>query len=333
MIDSSGFTAKPLTSLDATAVLANMDLHSPDYHERAMEEFLQVLQAQPDNVAALRGLGYGYLLKKDFPHAEEYFRKAVEHDSEDPRTLYYSALMIERQEGPGLGNDRQELEVIQKRLERAVALDPEFADAYRRLAFTYVSQGKADQALDTMAKAMTLNPRNLAYTLNMAQLYALNQKFDRAMALLRPLIKTGDPHFAAQATQMLARVERRATEASASSTPAGVRSTLTGEQELILQEARAPYAPQEDSVVAARRKDTGQASFLKGRLVTVDCLTKPAALLTVIVGDKTWRFYARDCTRVIVIGADNLSCDWTNRKVAKIIAKPGKQPGTLFRWN
>jgi len=328
LIDSSGFIAKPLTSLDATAVLANIDLHSPDYHDKAMEEFLEVLQAQPDNVAALRGLGYGYLQKKDFTHAEECFRKAVVHDSEDPRTLYYSALMIEMREGPGLGNDRQELEVIQKRLEKAVALDPEFADAYCRLAFTYVSQGKADQALNTMVKAVTLNPRSLAYTLNLAQLYALNQRFDRAMALLRPLIKTGDSGFAAQAAQMLAQVQR-ATGAPASGTPAGVRSTLTGEQELILRETRAPSAPEEDSVVAASRKDPGQASFLKGRLVTVDCWTKPAALLMVIVGDKTWRFYARDGTRVIVIGADNLSCDWANRKVAINYRQTGEATGDI----
>ncbi|MGH9544593.1 MAG: tetratricopeptide repeat protein [Terriglobales bacterium] len=328
LIDSSGFTAKPLTSLDATAVLANMDLYSPDYHDRAMEEFLQVLQAQPDNVAALRGLGYGYLLKKDFSHAEEYFRKAVMHDSHDPQTLYYSALMIEMQEGPGIGNDRQELEVIQKLLEKAVALDPEFADAYCRLAFTYVSQGKAEQALNTMVKAVTLNPRSLAYTLNLAQLYALNQRFDRAVALLRPLTKTGDPRFAAQAAQMLARVQRAAV-ASAAGTPAGVRSTLTGEQELILRETRAPSAPEKDSVVAASRKDPGQASFVKGRLLTVDCLTKPAALLTVIVGDKTWRFYARDGTRVIVIGADNLSCDWANRKVAINYRQTGDATGDI----
>ena len=329
LVDSSGFAAKPLTSLDVTAVLANMDLHSPDYHDKAMQELLEVLQAQPDNVAALRGLGYGYLLRKDFSHAEEYFSKAVVHDSEDPRTLYYSALMIEMQEGPGLGNDRQELEVIQKRLEKAVSLDPEFADAYCRLAFTYVSQGKADQALNTMEKAVTLNPRSLAYTLNLAQLYALNQRFDQAMALLRPLIKTGDAGFAAQAAQMLAQVQR-ATRAPASGTPTGVRSKLTGEQELILRESRAPSAPEEDSVVAASRKDPGQASFLNGRLVTVDCLTKPAALFTVIAGDKTWKFYARDGTRVIVIGADNLSCDWANRRVAINYRQTGEATGDII---
>jgi tetratricopeptide (TPR) repeat protein len=293
-----------------------------------MEEFLEVLKAQPDNMAALRGLGYGYLLKKDFPHAEEYFRKAVVHDPEDPRTLYYSALMIEMQQGPGLGNDRQELEAIQKRLEKAVALDPEFADAYCRLAFTYVSQGKADQALNTMTKAVTLNPRSLAYTLNLAQLYALNQRFDRAMELLRPLIRTGDSRFAAQAAQMLARAQR-ATGGPASGTPAGVRSTLTGEQDPILRLTLAPSAPEEDSGVAANRKDPGQASFLKGRLMTVDCLSKPAALLTVIVGDKTWRFYARDGTRVIVIGADNLSCDWANRKVAINYRQTGEATGDI----
>jgi hypothetical protein len=82
-------------------------------------------------------------------------------------------------------------------------------------------------------------------------------------------------------------------------------------------------------VVAASQKDTGQASFLKGRLVTVDCLTKPAALMTVIVGDKTWRFYARDGTRVIVIGADNFSCDWANRKVAINYRQTGDATGDI----
>ncbi len=328
LIESSRFAAKPLAPLDAKAVLADMHLHSPDYAGRAVGEFLEVLQAQPDNVAALRGLGYAYLLEKDFPHAGEYFRQAVEHDSEDPRTLYYSALMIEMQEGPGLGNDRQELEVIQKRLEKAVALDPEFADAYCRLAFTYVSQGKLEEALKMMVKAVTLKPRSLAYALNLAQLYAMNQRFDQALALLQPLTKTSDSRFAAQAAQMLARVQR-ATDAPFSGTPAGVRSTFTGEQELMLRETPAPPTLEEDSVVAASRKDPRQASFLKGRLVTVDCSTKPAALLTVIVGDKTWKFHARDGTRVIVIGADNLSCDWVNRNVAINYRQTGEATGDI----
>jgi hypothetical protein len=82
-------------------------------------------------------------------------------------------------------------------------------------------------------------------------------------------------------------------------------------------------------VVAASRKDPGQAGFLKGRLVSVDCLTKPAALFTVIVGDKTWRFYARDGTRVIVIGADTLSCDWSNRTVAINYRQTGEATGDI----
>src|SRR5215475_3931535 len=58
------------------------------------------------------------------------------------------------------------------------------------------------------------------------------------------------------------------------------------------------------------------AKFLKGQLVTVDCSTPPGAVLTVVAGGKTWKFHSADGGHMIVIGAQNLSCAWTNQKVA-----------------
>jgi Flp pilus assembly protein TadD len=202
-IATEGYTVKPLAFPDAQAVLADMHLHSADYQDKAVAEFEEVLKLQPDHPAALRGLGYAYLMKQDFPHAGEYFRKAAEHDSNDPRVLYYSALLVQREQGAGCGNDRQELDVIQKRLEKSVALDPDFADAYSLLAFAYSSQGKHEQALETMKKAVALNPRNDAYAFNLAQMYLVNQKFDEAVTIFEPLRQSSNPQLAAQVVQAI----------------------------------------------------------------------------------------------------------------------------------
>jgi hypothetical protein len=39
-------------------------------------------------------------------------------------------------------------------------------------------------------------------------------------------------------------------------------------------------------------------------------------VLTVVAGGKTWKFHSADGGHMIVIGAQNLSCAWTNQKVA-----------------
>jgi tetratricopeptide (TPR) repeat protein len=203
--ESDAYTAKPLGSNDAKMVMADMHLHSPDYQDKAATEFEDVLKAQPSNPAALRGLGYAYLLKHDFQQAGEYFARAVEHDSEDPRALYYSALLVQR-EGR-LGRDGGDLAVIQNRLEKSIALNPEFADAYNLLAFVDASQGKADEALKMMSRAATLNPRNAEYSYNLARMYIINHKYDEATALLGPLMRSSDPGVAGQAAQLQVQVD------------------------------------------------------------------------------------------------------------------------------
>ncbi len=307
--ESSIYKVTPLTQAEVRTVLADMHLHSPAYRDKARGEFEEVLKIQPQNAAALRGLGYSYLLQQDFARAEAYFAKALEGAPDDPRLLYYSSLMIEQQEGPGLGNDRQELEVIQKRLEKAVTLDPEFADAYCRLAFTYVSQGNAEDALKAMTKAARLNPRRQDYALNLAEIYLFNHRTDDAIALLAPLNEIVEPRFAEQTKQLLER---------ARSAKRGLRAALSAKAQ--------PLAGIGQQAAIA---DSGPAGFLKGELVDLDCSAQPEAVLTVAAGNQTWKFHARDGTRVIVIGAQRLSCEWTDRKVAVNYRQTGKTTGEL----
>ena len=84
-IVAAEFTAMPVSLADARAVLADIHAHSPDHKDQAVEEFQEVLKLDPDNAAALRGIGYAYLQRRDFEHAGEYFRRAAQHNSKDPR--------------------------------------------------------------------------------------------------------------------------------------------------------------------------------------------------------------------------------------------------------
>jgi len=340
-IESSGYTVKPLAMPDAKAVLADMHLHSPDYQEKAVTEFEDVLKLQPENPAALRGLGYAYLVKQDFRTAGEYFKKATEHDSKDPRALYYSALLAQR-EGKLGGRDRERLAVIKKQLENSIALDPEFADAYSLLAFTYMSLGEPDRALQTMSKAVALNPRNEGYFFNLAEIYLMNHMYDEAIALLERLQKSSNPGIVAQAGPALA-IARDAKLAAAAGVPVHIRSASGRqvEEEVGSGPPGSPVAagnkvvsskPPEESAPAENEapKSVGPPKFLKGRLVAVDCPTAPGAVLTVISGAKTWKLHVRDSVHVIVIGADKFSCGWTNQRVAINYRESGEASGEII---
>src|SRR5262249_50284714 len=104
-ISTNMFTAAPLTNEDASAVLADIHLHSRDYQERAITEFQDILKSNPKNAAACRGLGYAYLEKQDFPQAADYFKRASDLDSKDPRVHYYNALLMARASGFGNSTD------------------------------------------------------------------------------------------------------------------------------------------------------------------------------------------------------------------------------------
>ena len=319
-IETAGYTVKPVPIADAKAMLADMHLHSPFYQEKAVAEFEEVLKLQPDNAAALRGLGYACLMKRDFPRAGEYFNQATEHDSNDPRVLYYSGLLAQMQNGQGLGGDPAQLASIQKKLEKSAALDPEFADTYSVLAFNYASQGNYTLALSTMSKAVALNPRSEQYRFNLAQIYLANRKVDPALQILQALQNSSDPAVAERARQSVAQAQ-------------AFKQAMQGGAEPVRQVAVVHTAGAEHPAVIESQPlattDPPPVNFLKGRLTAVDCSAPASALLTLISGTKTWQLKVHDREHVVVIGADNFSCAWNNQAVAVNYRATGETNGDV----
>jgi tetratricopeptide (TPR) repeat protein len=60
----------------------------------AIEEYKNVLQADPNNVGSVKGIAYLYLQMKKFDQAKEYYKKAAAIDPKDPET-YYSVAVID----------------------------------------------------------------------------------------------------------------------------------------------------------------------------------------------------------------------------------------------
>jgi len=316
--DGSGYTVKPTQPLDVRAVFADLHLHSSDYMDKGMQEFQDILKEQPDHQSALRGLGYAYLRQRDFKQAGEYFNKAAQADSNDARVLYYSALLAQQE--IGASPTPELLAKAQKQLEKAISLDPDFADSYSVLSFILMSQGKPDEAVPVITKAISLNPRNEQYSLNLAQLYLMQQKYDEGIALCQQLSRSSTQPIAMMAGRLLENA-RSMKEMAASGHEVQFR-VAPGSSQPMREEAQVATTP---------TPPTGPAPvmFMKGKLVSVDCSDAKAAELALLVGTTSWKLHIRDRSHTLLMGADTFSCTWANQKVAVNYRKTGEASGDV----
>ncbi len=321
-IESTGYSVTPLKELETKAILADVHLHSEDYREQAFQEAQEVLAADPNNEIALRATGYYYMLKHDYEKAGEYFSQAATENSKDSRTHYLAAMLLNRESG-GTEVELSKAQEMKAHLERAIALDPEYADAYYLLAFARVSSEDKKGAIEAARRAVELNPRNPDYRMNLAQMYAFSQQWDSAVAVLRTLAKSNDQQVVARAAQFQSQVETMKQYAQQG---AGIevfsrrtRSLETAESESSSTEEQQP------TPIASGRA----VRFTRGKLVSVDCSAAPSALLVVTTALKSWKLKVANTGQLVLIGAKSFACDWSNRNVAVNFRETGTGEGTV----
>ena len=317
-ISPGAYTVGPVTAANVSAVVADIHLHTLDHHEQAVAEFQEILKSDPNNGAACRGLGYAYLQRQDFTHAAEYFDRASRLDSKDPRVHYYNALLMTQRNGSRSSADASE---IARESEISISLDPTFADSYALLAFARSTLGDSAKALGTMQKAVALNPQNQAYMFNLARLYYLNHQPEQTISVLQSLQVTDNLGLATQAAQLLAAARELQQE-----TRNGIVNS--GSPIAMRQEAPIPEAPvKDDSASQSADGNTAPstgvvtlhsrpAKYIHGTLTNTDCSAPPSVLLTVVSQKNTWKLKIADRHHLMLIGADQFSCSWTNQKVA-----------------
>jgi tetratricopeptide (TPR) repeat protein len=311
-ISSNNYTVAPLSAAAGDAVLADIHLHSPDYRERAVGEFQEILKSDSKNAAACRGLGYAYLQKHDFTQSAEYFKRASELDPKDPRVHYYNALLMAREEGFGGGAD---LPVMIRELETSISLDPGFADSYAILAFAQSSSGDPAKGVATMHKALAISPRNENYLFNLASLYLANRQPDQAIAALQSLRATNNPDLASRVAGALAQAQQFR-EMVEDGTAAYRPGALQSEEESEARDDRQISSELSVDPPTKAQTNPGTAKFVRGVLDGIDCSVDPSAILMVVSGSQTMRMKIADKSHVVLIGADHFSCSWFKLKVA-----------------
>ncbi len=176
--------------------------------------------------------------------------------------------------------------------------------------------------------AIQLSPRNQQYVLHLAEIYLAGQNWEAAKALLERLKASGNAQIAAVAREKLGQIsnQRKYGMSSATGTAATNLTPQKSPFDALVEDAAERAAAQKKSEAGP---DKRPSQYLKGKLVTVDCSQSPAATLTIASGARTVRLRTGDFRSLLLIGADQFSCEWRDRPVSVNYKAAGQGAGDL----
>lgn len=322
------YTDKKLSDSDAQAVLADMHAHSRDYAQQALGELQSVLKGDPGNAVANRALGYWYIEHGQYDLAGQAIQKAqllTKENDIDPAVHYLAAYLAYRKAQKN-GLAPAEAVAMRQQVNRALQLDGKMAAAHNLLAYVLGFQSHFDEAIQAELKAIALDPSAEMYQANLARLYVKAEKFNDAEAVLNRLQLSSDAKIREAAQEELASLkstqeqvaERRRLSAMGISDP-------TAPQWKVPADMKTDAQPDEQQA----KPDMRKTLYLTGELESVDCSNQPVAVVTVRKGAKLLRLRTSDYTKLIVMGADQFSCDWRHEKVLVNYKPGGKDDGDL----
>jgi tetratricopeptide (TPR) repeat protein len=148
--------------------------------EQAIDQYEQVLKADPKNINSVKGIAFLYLQAKKFDKAKEYYKRAVDIDPNDPESYYSVAVIdwtqsyqprMEARSKLGLGpneplKDKKVCDQLRtanfdkvtegkQMLEKALQLRPDYDDAMAYLNLMYREEADLDCG-DPAARAAAL---------------------------------------------------------------------------------------------------------------------------------------------------------------------------------
>ena len=326
-------SVQDVVDAQAEALVAEMAVRLPGHRDQG-EKDLETLIADPktDNVIAHRALAWVRMERKEFDQADEELARARELDSKDTWTHYYLALAKFRaaQSGQkpmeGISNMIQDLVFV-------VDKEPDFAEAYNMLALARLQGGGVHSATEAIKVAIQLSPRSEQYLLNLAQIDLAGKKWDDATPLLERLKDSSNPKIAQTAAKSLQDLptlkkygvlpEQRAAQ------PGPVNPAQTVPQAAAGREVEDANSGQGEPTPPEPVLDRRKVQFVRGKLIKVDCSQNPAAILTVRTNSRVMKLRTDNYKSLLLVGADEFSCDWTDRAVIANYKAGGKADGDL----
>ncbi len=197
---------RPVSMAEADAVRADILMYTERREEaRALAE--TVLRDDPKNALAHETMGYMRYADGDIEGARKWYAEAAALDPESYVAHFYYASMAMRAGGEG------EDESIEFSLRQAIRLNPEFAPAYDALAMFYALRHRSlDEAHTLNLRAVELEPGQLSFRLNCAEVLTQERQFADALGVLHGAMRLAKTREDIEAVESrVARVERSQT--------------------------------------------------------------------------------------------------------------------------
>lgn len=303
--DMGSLTGGPILEVEKNAVLADLKFHIRDHRAEGIADFERILSEDPNNTLANRELGYSYLQKGEFEKAAPYLRRASETGSTDPRVHFFNAMLLSRSTGGMMSADTDHIDQIQAELKKAIELDPGYSEAFNLLALTQSQRDDLESAIQSQSKAVALSPRNEFFLMNLSTYEMRAEKWEQARKTLESLASSGNPMIATEAQQGLTRLQEM--ENWKKEHPGG---------RVVMEQPAVVSASAADVNEPVQELPNQPIAFLKGKIVSVECSAEPQAILEVSSGSKTWHMRIANRSKILLIGADQFSCDWKGKAVA-----------------
>ncbi len=322
-------SVQDIVDSQAEALLAEMAVRLPEHRDQGVKN-LEAIIADPktDNVIAHRALAWVRMERKEFDQADEELARARELDGKDTWAHYYLALSKFRaaQSGQkpieGVSNMIQDLVFV-------VDKEPDFAEAHNLLALARLQGGGVHSATQAIKVAIQLSPRSEQYLLNLAQIDLAGKKWDDATPLLERLKDSSNPKIAQTARKNLEdlpTLKKYGVLPQQSAPQTGLATAVSSVPE---HDAEDESSAQNDPAPAEPVPDRRKVQFVRGRLIRVDCSPNPGAILTVRTNSRTLKLRTDNYKSLLLVGADEFSCDWTDRAVIANYKAGGKADGDL----
>jgi len=165
-------------------------------HDEAMELYRQALQRQ-DNNGFRMNIALTYYLKGERETAERLFEEVAALDDSYLELFDFLATVGDAQESYDIGVSylrQKRLDQALEHFEKALAADPQFADALNARGVALTHQGRYDEALALFEKAAGLIPEQLGFRLNIALVHYLKGDRQQADVLYQQVIEQDEAY-------------------------------------------------------------------------------------------------------------------------------------------
>jgi tetratricopeptide (TPR) repeat protein len=270
-VDDTAFQAQALSITEADAIRANFLAYN-DRPKDSIALLDRVLKQDPKNVTANETMGYLAFRAGKLDEAEKWYEAAVSSDSKNFLAHYYFATIAMRQP-----KSAEHSAQIESSLRSATKLNPSFAPAFDQLAAFYGQQRKnLDEAAMLNLTAVTLEPGNVGFRLNRANLMMEMERPKDAIAVLQAALKSSTkPEEAAALQGQLDSIQRFV----------AARENRESELRTVSQQSPRPEAameqPDPSAAGAPKLERRGPRRTVQGKLSKVQCSYPAGMTLTV----------------------------------------------------